>query len=232
MKIKLLKFLLITVVPVVFAACERDDPETESASLQASAESESVMDEMDSEVLLRTTEVGYAESTTGCPTVTYLNTAGTFPNTITIDWGTGCTGLDGRFREGAIVVDVTGPHFSAGSVRTMTSQGYAVDNWEVGGVRTVTNLGTNANDQMQWNIVENNASITDPDGDVGTWTSDRTRTLVSGGNTVTMGDNSGSIVSAGRLNRTHTLDYGQGACDDQATLTFANGNSRSITLRR
>ena len=201
MKYNLLKLSFLLAIVVFLTSCQKEEIDTDSTSAQDQSDSEQVMEEMEDDVLLRTIEEGYTSST-NCPTISYQNPAGTFPNVITLDWGTGCTGQDGRFRSGALVVDVSDSYFTAGSVRTITSQNYSVNSWLVEGTRTVTNLGENADGQMQWNVVVNNASITDPDGNVGTWSTDRIRTQIDGAETESLLDDSYEITgTASGVNR-------------------------------
>jgi len=268
MKYSILKITALLALIVVFTSCQKETVDLDIDSSQSQSDAEMVMEEMEEDVLLRTIEENYSTTSGTCPSVTYQSPAGTFPNVITIDWGAGCTGPDGRFRSGAIVVEVSECHFTAGAVRTFTSQNYTVNGWQVEGVRTVTNLGDNDQGQMQWNIVVNNASITDPDGAVGTWSTDRVRTQVEGGETESLSDDSyeitgtasgtnrkgnsytaeiisplyksfecrwissGVIEVTGSAGRSRQLDYGDGTCDNKATVTFVNGNQREITLRQ
>lgn len=267
MKYNLFKLSFLLALVVFLSACQKEEIDTDSTSAQDQSDSEQVLEEMEDDVLLRTIEEGYTASTT-CPTITYQNPAGTFPNVITLDWGSGCTGQDGRFRSGALVVEVSDSYFTEGSVRSITSQNYSVNNWLVEGTRTVTNLGENSNGQLQWSVVVNNASITDPDGNIGTWSTDRVRTQIDGAETESLLDDSyeitgtasgvnrkgnsytatitvpltknfdcrwvssGVVEVTGQSGRTRTVDYGNGDCDNEATVSFANGSQREITLRR
>ena len=68
---------------------------------------------------------------------------GTFPNTMTIDFGTGCTGyygVDARQDHRHLYR----PYPEAGTVITTTTEDYYVNGNLVEGTRTVTNMGTNA----------------------------------------------------------------------------------------
>lgn len=101
-----------------------------------------------------------------------------FPRLITIDFGTGCTGDDGRTRKGKIKISLTGKFWVVGTVITHTLENYYVNDHHVEGTRTVTHTDTEI-----WQIVVSGAKITDPDGKTVTWESTRTRTRVTDGGT-------------------------------------------------
>lgn len=98
-----------------------------------------------------------------------------FPRTIIIDFGTGCTGSDGRVRKGIIKVSITGKFWIAGTVITHTLENYYVNDHHVEGTRSVTHSSTDV-----WDVVVSGAKITDPDGKTITWQSTRTRTRTGG----------------------------------------------------
>jgi hypothetical protein len=118
---------------------------------------------------------GSLEST-GCATVTHDTSA----NSIVIDFGSGCTGLDGRTRAGRILISYTGAYFVAGSSHVMTFDAFYVDGRHIEGVRTITNTGTDNAGNMAWNVQATNMRITFSGGNWRTWNSTRTRTLIGG----------------------------------------------------
>lgn len=197
----------------------------------------------------------------GCATVTH----DTLNNTIEIDFGTGCTGLDGRTRAGIVNITYTGSYFTPGSSHTITFDSFYVDTRHIEGIRQVTNNGLNNAGNMNWTIVAANMKITRTDGYWRSWNSTRNREMTQGlgdstwsndvyringtasgsnsnGNTFTMTISdvvrpnscgwitSGTIViSPGNL-QSRILDFGNGTCDDQATVTVGS-QTRTITLR-
>lgn len=88
-----------------------------------------------------------------CPEVTFSAPMGTFPNTMTIDFGTGCTGYYGVERSGKIIATFTGPYPEAGTVITTTTEDYYVNGNLVEGTRTVTNMGTNDAGNIWFTVV-------------------------------------------------------------------------------
>jgi len=121
-----------------------------------------------------------------CATVTLNPPVGdtTFPKTLTIDFGsTNCTDAYGVARRGKVIATTTGYYRDAGTVVTITTQDYYVNDYKVEGVKTVTNNGLNSNGQTYFTIDISNATITFPDGDIVTYESNRVRTWVVGEST-------------------------------------------------
>ena len=197
----------------------------------------------------------------GCAVVIHDTVA----NTIVIDFGNGCVGLDGRTRAGIINVSYTGPYFQSGSSHTITFDSFYVDTRKIEGTRQVINNGLNGNGNMNWTIIATNMKITRTDGYWRSWNSTRNREMTQGlgdntwandvyringtasgsnsnGNSYSMNisnvvrDNSCYWITAGTIEitpanlRTRTLDFGNGSCDDQATVTVGN-QTRNISLR-
>ncbi|HRH66105.1 MAG TPA: hypothetical protein PLU53_07395 [Bacteroidia bacterium] len=199
---------------------------------------------------------------TGCAIVT----KDTVNHVLTIDFGTGCTGQDGRVRSGKVIVNYSGGgYFSPGSVWTITFDNYYVDGRHVEGTRTVTNNGLNNSGNMNWSIDAVNMKVTRSDGSWRTWNSQRTREMIQGyGDSLLVNDvykvngtassthSSGGVFSALitdliRDNSCHwitsgtiaitpsggivrTIDFGNGSCDDLATVT-KNGTTVTFHLR-
>ncbi len=175
-KIAALSFLLSFFV----TSCQKDSVEsddTQISAAQSSSEASGVVEDLGDE-----SEYRLAPNTavTGCPTITYAVPQGQFPNTITIDYGAGCTGQNGRVIAGKIIVDITENYFTAGSVRTHRTEGLTVDGNSIEYTRTVTNLGLNGSEQMYWSVVVSGTRVKASDGSTGTWSANRTRTLIEG----------------------------------------------------
>lgn len=184
---------------------------------------------------------------------------------VTIDFGTGCTGHDGRVRAGKIIIHYNGRYFDPGASWTVSYDSFYVDTRHIEGIRNVTNNGFNSNGNMNWTIDAQNMKVTRPDGSWRSWNSQRTREMVEGfgdslfvndeyiingngngsnsrGETMTVvmtnlyRDNSCHWITAGTVEITPSsrpaklVDFGNGNCDDQATVTV-NGQTRTIRLR-
>lgn len=109
---------------------------------------------------------------------------------ITYDFGTGCTGRDGRVRSGQVIVNYTGNgYFDPGATWTVTFNNFYVNNNHVEGTRTVVNNGLNTSGNMTWTIQATSMRITRPDGTWRSWDSQRTREMIGGaGDTLWVND--------------------------------------------
>lgn len=268
MKKHTIKIFALLALTFIFVSCQKEDiTSTDDISAEQSfTDVENVMDDAGDEALFRIAEV---EPGSGCPTITWAQDKGTYPNTVTIDFGESCVGSNGRVRSGKLVVELTGSYYTEGMVRTITPDGFTVNGWTLEGTRTVTNMGLNEQSQMYWTVVVEGAKLTDNEGNFGTWEASRVRTLVEGAETEGCEDNvvaiTGGSSGVGRQGKSFTatiiepiikprscrwpvsgvrevqvegrdaprsLDFGDGECDNVATLTFPNGRTKEIELRR
>lgn len=99
---------------------------------------------------------------------------------LTIDFGSGCTGNDGRTRSGQVIIQYNGHYFDPGFSRSVSFNNYFVDSNQVTGTRAITNNGFNGNGNLTWTIQAQNIRITKPNGYYHEWNSTRTRELVAG----------------------------------------------------
>ncbi len=206
------------------------------------------------------------DSSHRCFTVTVIpKDRGSFPKTITIDFGNGCLGIDGKLRKGKIITVYTGKMHIPGSTATTSFDGYYVDSFHIEGVHIVQN--TSSSNQKEFTVKVQDGKITNMNnGKWVSWTKNRVHTQVEGNGTplwpfddvynisgTSNGSNSNGtswsteISSAlvwkficywiveGKVNitvngSTGVLDYGDGNCDNKATITV-NGHVREIRLR-
>jgi len=187
----------------------------------------------------------------------------TFPKTLTIDFGTvNCEDAYGVERRGKVIATTTGYYRDAGTIITITTENYYVNDYKVEGNKTVTNNGLNSDNQTYFTIVISGAVITYPNGDVASYESNRVRTWVIG--EATQGllgilddeyDITGNASGINREGRPYamtvssalrvavlcrwvkqgsieiqpedlyvrTVDFGDGTCDREASVTI-NGN--------
>ena len=95
---------------------------------------------------------------------------------IVIDFGTGCTGPNGRVRKGQIVIEFKGRRFLPLSFVSITFVGYSVDGIKIEGTRTETNVSDSNESAPKFNITEVGMKVTYLDGTFATRTVDKTRT--------------------------------------------------------
>jgi hypothetical protein len=197
-----------------------------------------------------------------CATVTVSDT--TYPKTVTIDYGSGCSDGRGPVKKGKIIIVISDTLVAAGSVKTITTQDFYIDSNKVELSSTLKNLGKNA--AGNWVIADNyTQKTTGANGNIVVETNSDTVEWISGFTTVDKSDDvfnktgSGSItvndtiafskkitktlaydnscgyIKSGTIElyqkgNTIIIDYGDGTCDDVATVT-TNGTTETINLK-
>ena len=199
-------------------------------------------------------------------TITPQNTT-VFPKTVTLDFGNGCLGKDGRTRRGKIITEYTGKMAVPGSKATTSFDNYYVDSVKVEGVHSIQNNSTSNN--RIFNVIVTNGKLSKPSGNYTAWNKNKIWFQTEGNGTPNFplddefsitGSANGTVkkgtktlqwshnilqavirrfvcpwavkgqVSITRNARAFVLDYGNGVCDNKATITI-NGNTYNITLR-
>jgi hypothetical protein len=189
---------------ISLTACQKDQsdsaltPHEEEEAIMASskseAESEALTNDVFDDVMGVNTEVGVGgtgifgrtmengrvDSMPACVkvTVTRLNAPEPFPLKIVIDFGTGCTGRDGRTRSGKIISIYTGRLTVPGKSATTTFDGYKIDSISVQGTHKITNTG-NANER-QFTVDVEGGKISKPSGAYTQWNSHRVIIQIEG----------------------------------------------------
>src|SRR6187455_1354595 len=201
---------LVLVSLIVFGSCQKESSAdatsqeefTSQASSEADAESDDIFNEVFDNVLGVNTDVGFGNTgvfgqmnpgasggtarLTACPDVTVTHLSGNldpFPVKIVMDFGTGCTGRDGRTRSGKIITIYTNRLFIPGAKATTTFENYTVDSIKVQGTHTITNEGEviSANcTRHKWKVVVENAKLSKPNGNYTEWNSTKTVTQIEG----------------------------------------------------
>lgn len=214
---KIMKWLLATtlLLGVFFTACKKEENESVASEQIMAAEDQTAANDLYEDV---DEQIDEAIETRGgdpngntCPTVTIDPADGSYPRTMTIDFGTdGCTGVDGRVRKGQIVVNLTDTLTNAGAVRTATFVDFYVDGAKIEGTRNLTNQGPNANGNLSFSRTVVGGKITFPDGEIASWEANHTVVLIDGANTPTWLDNvwevSGNASGVTRNGRAFTSE--------------------------
>lgn len=102
--------------------------------------------------------------------------------TITIDFGTGCTGPDGKTRSGQVIVVYTQRLYVPGASLTTTLNNFAVDGVQVEGTRQTSNVSTSLAGPFSLKVTLQGGKATFPDGTVATRTYTRTSTWIRAAN--------------------------------------------------
>lgn len=185
----ILPITLILIGLLIDGCKKREDLSFEASTSNSEAFSvfddvSNVIDEAASEQPdLNKLEVGsWALQTASCASVTLEPLGADFPKTLTIDFGGGCQGIDGRHRSGQIICEFTGLYRNEGTVTTVDLQNYELDNYQVEGHKVITNQGDNSDGNPYFTIEVTGASVTSQEG-TATWSSDRIRTWTEGSNT-------------------------------------------------
>jgi len=278
MKLKKIFALLCLPSAFFFSSCQKEesepDPEIETTFklTEDQAISESINDDANvvffettaNAGLYRTTEAFRSTNTLSCATVN-ISPQNSFPKTIVIDFGTGCTSADGITRKGKINITLSDSVHHPGATAVMIFDNYYVLGFKVEGTITWTNTSTP--NGISWTRQITNGRVIEPLGGY-YWTHEGTKNVtqtagantplnllddvysVTGSHTVT--NPAGKTrtvtilealekkttchhVSKGKMkiqgsNHFAILDYGDGTCDNIATITIDGLPPRTILL--
>jgi hypothetical protein len=204
MRNRFLLFALLLMGVWIFQSCKKDDNATEAlvTTSEDIATHEDFSEQIDQDADMAVEERGGGN--TGCPTVTFAQPQGTWPNTITIDFGGGCeypTG-SGRTHKGKIIIQQSAAILTVGATRTLSFDGYFFNDIGVQGVKTWTNNGQDANGAWSYTKTGADMVLNYPDGTTSSRNYTHTSTLIEGGETPTLLDNVWSVIgSTSGLNR-------------------------------
>lgn len=101
---------------------------------------------------------------------------------ITLDFGTGCLGPDGKLRAGQIIITYTYRLYLPGASLSVALQNFSVDGIQIEGTRTLTNVSPNFQANISLNTTLVGGQITFLNGDVATRDFTRTMTWVRAAN--------------------------------------------------
>ena len=197
MKTKIL-LIITTLAFLSLMSCSKEDAFDQTAVDLADndAVSEAVIEDIfssvdDAEVKLEDflKGEGKSEGESTCPSVTFDRPADLeWPKTVTIDYGTGCTGFFENTRAGKIIIVITGPRLESGSVKTITLQNYFFNGMKVEGTKTITNLGFNNSQHMEFSLILAGGKVTLTDGRTIERSFERKREWIAGTDTKTIWD--------------------------------------------
>lgn len=263
-------FVLMAAMTAIFlVSCQKQEPLEESGVEAANDASytETVFDDVFSTLDIATL---YLEKTAGtkvvadtCPLI--IISGAEYPKSLTIDFGTGCVGLDNVSRSGKIIITVSAPRAEVGSTRSITFENYYFNGVKLEGTKSVVNLGLNNNSNIVMGVSLTGGKVILPGGSFVSLEFNREREYLAGFNTYYFWDDecliTGSATGTGldgrsfKLNITSalhwkavcrfvvsgtikfevegiepfSLDYGDGECDNVATLSRGD-ESKEITL--
>ena len=157
------------------------------------------------------------------PCAFITNDSTSTPRMLTIDFGSvNCLSMDGRNRRGKIIVSYTGKYRDAGSSATYSFDNYFVNDNQILGSKTLTNMGTNTAGNI-WYDISVSASIVKADGSgTITWNSDREREWIAGYSTPARGDDEYRITGSAS---------GVSASGDSYSASITSPLHRSLACR-
>lgn len=263
---------------LLFTACEKDEDKTpEVINAEEEALSSLIFDDVYAEVedamefmegAIYDQKKSAVSVTCKTITVEHPDDSTFWPRTVTIDYGEGCVGPNGRVRKGKIITVVNGRYRDEGYFRTSTFEDFYIDGFKVEGTKTVENMGFNEAQNIWFEVKLTGGKVTSPEGNVTTREFERIREWVSGYSTPRFRADDEYMVTGiasgvNRKGQTYTntitiplqialncrwiksgaiemvvgdrsevvLDYGDGACDNQASVSY-NGKTWNIKLHR
>ena len=140
-----------------------------------------------------------------CPTITI--STGAFPKTITINYGTGCTGFNGSTRSGKIIITVTDHRAVVNSMRTVTFDNYYFNGIKIEGTKELKNLGPNANQNIVISDKLTDGKLTLPDGKTITRSVNHQREWIFGWSTKTIWDDECLITGTATGTNINGISY-------------------------
>lgn len=205
MKKLLLSMMLMASIVLVFTSCEKD-AEIVQDSMTSTSEDfttlQSITEDLDQEFDL--TMDGFAEGTvdnrSNCVTISLDKPLGEYPNTITLDYGAGCTARNGRELAGKIIIELSDDPKNPGATRTLTFVDFSVDGASVEGTNTWVNNGDAAGYPCFSRTVDK--TITFPNGTTVSWNGNHDLCKIEGADTPNRLDDvfeiNGSIAGTNR----------------------------------
>jgi len=170
---RLSMFIAISLMFVGFNSCQKDQVATkvdETTLSQQETQTEETLTDVDLLVdeavdsnfsLLKSATLESAAYLTDCPVITVNKTAA--PQVITIDFGTACTGKDGKVRSGKIIVTSTSFN-TFPSVRDKSFDNYVVDGKKIEGSVTKTITKDQVNN-IRTAVIQENITVTFPNNE-------------------------------------------------------------------
>ncbi len=223
--------MIALIMMFVMTSCEKETLSTDTTEDDITTV-ETIVEDLDNEVYRF---AGELKDFDDCVIVTMEYPEGTFPNSITLDYGTGCTGENGRTRAGQVVISITAPVDEVGAVVSTSFVGFSINGIAMDGSKTITNNGLDDNGHQVYAKVSD-LFFTFADGSEMEWHTNRTRTQFKGGDTPTIWDDKflieGGAYGTNRNGVDFTITITQGLIKERncpwisaGILEFSNPNA-------
>src|SRR6476469_115677 len=132
-----------------------------------------------------------------CANITVTPNDGTYPKTITIDFGDACVGLDGKLRSGKIIISLTAPFRQPGSVLTISLENFYINHIHIEGTKTISNLSENG--ATKFSVEVTGGKVTFPSGRGYSYESSKTKVQVAGMDTKMCRDDKFEITGSATI---------------------------------
>jgi hypothetical protein len=106
---------------------------------------------------------------------------GHYPKTLTLDFGTGCSSIDGVLRTGKLIYTFSGPLFTPGTTVSVSLNQYSVNGYGIQGTYAITNNSTQ--NAVSFTTLVTNGIITYPDATNYHYSHNKTYTQTAGAST-------------------------------------------------
>lgn len=168
---------------------EEEQKEFASVSAESDATAEAVFNSVFDNVIGINSEVGIggtgifsiigSNDTGQCYsiTITPVNTVTRFPIQVVLDFGTGCTGRDGRIRRGKTITEYSNRLTETGATAVTRFEDYMVNSIKVEGEHVVANKSTNTRPALEIKVA---ARLSQSNGDFFEWNSERFISRIDG----------------------------------------------------
>lgn len=211
--------LLFTAATLTLSSCKKEDEDSDTSTAGDNALAEStyqdvtnIASEAGDGALSNYRGGNYEGLLSTCAVITMDTAVSTNPDTLRINFGSSnCMCNDGRNRRGTIVITYSGAYRDSGTVWNISFDNYFVNDNQVLGTKTVSNLGHNQAGHLVYDVNVNGSLVLANNGGTITWTSQRQREWTAGESTPQWSDDMYSITGS-------------------ASGTGANGNSYSATI--
>ncbi len=203
--------LAIAIIGIVMNSCKKDNLGSDNAAQDYTTadaiftEAHNIADEAEQSGTVSLKEDEFMGIASGnCAVVTKDSTTTLGNRLITVDFGSGCQGFDGRTRRGKVLISYTGRYKDSGTVVTIHFDGYSVNGNTVdnNSVKTITNTTAGGGNPKRNVSVSGRITLANGKGTI-VWTANRVREFLVGSNTplwsddvyVISGNSSGTTAS-------------------------------------
>ncbi|MBK7149925.1 MAG: hypothetical protein IPH78_14240 [Bacteroidetes bacterium] len=196
--VKTMTTLLMALVMMTLYSCRKDSGIEDNTVAFSQATSEETYNDVQNiaDEAAQTGSVSYksdeANALSGCAVVTRDTVS--VPRLTTIDFGSGCVGVDGRTRSGKIIVSHTGPYRDPGTVIQIAFDNYYVEGNQVLGSKTIENMGVNSDGHTYFQVSVNGSIVLANGAGTIQWTSERVREWIAGEATPNRDDDQYSVT--------------------------------------